>query len=98
MNRLKSGSGKPTRSWRDNALCVAAHFLVADGYDLTRNEATRDQESAESAASIIRQALKRISDRKLGEKRLNAILLKHRKLIEDLAVVSVRKKLPTKSA
>ena len=75
FEQTKKRESKPTRHYRDNALCVAAVNLLAQGYSLTRNEATRH---TESASSIIRQALKRISPpEKMTEKRINEVLMKY---------------------
>ncbi len=61
---------KPTRWYRYEAICAAAERLTPR-YHLTRNEATKDKQSA---CGIVWQALRRL-DVKMTEKRINEIVL-----------------------
>src|SRR5262249_54445758 len=69
----KRPARKPKRSFRDHAIREAASRLVITrGYKPTRNDATRDRDSA---ASIIHQALNRLGE-KMSEKSINAIVMR----------------------
>src|SRR5271169_3304617 len=59
----KRRARKPTRHVRNDAIRQAAFRLVTRGYKPTRNDVTRDRDSA---ASIIHQALNRLGE-KLSE-------------------------------
>jgi hypothetical protein len=66
----KSRRGRPTLHLRDDLLRHVAKQIEGQGYPLTRNEATRD---AESAASIMAMALRHLGT-PLSESQINAIL------------------------
>jgi hypothetical protein len=68
----KRPARKPTRRNRDNAIREAAIKLVMRGYKPTRNDVTRDRDSA---SSIIHQALRRLGE-KMSEKSINAVMTK----------------------
>jgi len=72
LEQTKKRRGKPTRSHRDDAIRRVAIKLVMQGYKPTRNDVTRDKDSA---SSIICQALRRLGE-KLSEKSINAIVAK----------------------
>jgi hypothetical protein len=72
LEQAKKRRGKPTRSYRDHAIQSVAIKLVMQGYKPTRNDVTRDKDSA---SSIICQALRRLGE-KLSEKSINAIVAK----------------------
>ena len=73
LEQTKKRRGKPTRSHRDDAIRRVAIKLVMQGYKPTRNDVTRDKDSA---SSIICQALRRLGE-KLSEKSINAIVAKN---------------------
>jgi len=73
LEATKKRRGKPTRSHRDDAIRRVAIKLVMQGYKPTRNDVTRDKDSA---SSIICQALRRLGE-KLSEKSINAIVAKN---------------------
>lgn len=63
---------KPTRSYRDSRIVEAANRLKSYyGYELTRNDARRD---VESASSIIREALRRLGV-KMAESTIKEIIV-----------------------
>ena len=72
LEQTKKRRHKPTRSYRDHAIQNVAIKLVMQGYKPTRNDVTRDKDSA---SSIICQALRRLGE-KLSEKSINAIVAK----------------------
>lgn len=73
LPRTGKRRGKPTRRYRDMALRMATERLTGRGYLRSRNEATRQWESA---ASIIAAALARLGER-MTEKQVSAIVLKY---------------------
>jgi hypothetical protein len=70
--QTRKRKGKPTRRNRNEAIRSAAIKLVMRGYKPTRNDVTRDRDSA---SSIIHQALRRLGE-KMSEKSINAIVAK----------------------
>jgi hypothetical protein len=72
LEQTKKRRHKPTRSYRDHAIQNVAIKLVMQGYKPTRNDVTRDKDSA---SSIICQALRRLGEN-LSEKSINAIVAK----------------------
>jgi hypothetical protein len=71
FNAMLKRKAKPTRHYRNYNIHLAACPLVKRGYLLTRNEVTRDKQSA---AAIIQKALARLGVR-MSEKQINAIVL-----------------------
>ena len=69
---MRKRSSKPTRNIRDIFLAIAAGRL-APRYRPSRNDETRDRESA---GSIIREALKRLGVR-MTERQIKDIVLKY---------------------
>jgi hypothetical protein len=70
----KRPARKPTRYERDHAIREAAwRLVVTRGYKPTRNDVTRDRDSA---SSIIHQALNRLGEKKLAEKSINGIVMR----------------------
>jgi hypothetical protein len=72
----KRRPGKPTRLYRDSHLYLAARALIEQGYKRSRNEATVEKGSRESASSIIRKALA-LLDVRMTEKQIDAIVQKY---------------------
>ena len=70
FEQTKKRRVKPTRSYRNMALELAAARLVLRGYAPTRNDETRHRESA---SSIICKALD-LLDVKMREKQINSIV------------------------
>jgi hypothetical protein len=87
LEQAKKRRGKPKRSFRNMAIELAAMRLVLRGYMATRNDETRDKDSA---SSIIHQALHRLGG-KMSEKSINAVIagacrdaLKHPDFFRDV--------------
>jgi hypothetical protein len=64
---------KPTRRFRDFQIAQAASRLIEQGYHPSRNDVMRD---TECAASIIREALRRLGVT-MKEKQIRDIVLKY---------------------
>jgi hypothetical protein len=73
LEQTKKRRGKPTRRYRDVAIREAAMRLVSRGYKPTRNDVTRDRDSA---SSVICQALGHLGE-KISEKSINAVVMKY---------------------
>jgi hypothetical protein len=56
----RRGSGRPSLYMRDQTLEVAVKLVMAHGFNLTRNPATRDKGGGESACSIVAAVLAEI--------------------------------------